>query len=79
MIDIINAIISAVGSVVQGVLNLLPDTPFNWSLGDLGVYWGIANYFIPFNAMAVVLSAYVVAVAIWYGVRWVLRFAKYIG
>lgn len=79
MIGILNAILRAIGSVVQGILNLLPDTPFNWTLGDLSTYWGIANYFIPFQTMATLLAVYVIAVATWYGIRWVLRLTKYIG
>ena len=79
MIAILNSILQAVGSVVEGILDLLPDTPFSWFLGDLSTYWGIANYFIPFQAMATFLAVYVISVATWYGIRWILRLTKYIG
>lgn len=79
MIAILNTILEAVGNAVQGILDLLPATPFSWSLGDLSTYWGIANYFIPFQAMATLLAVYVISVATWYGIRWILRLTKYIG
>lgn len=78
MTDIINGIISAIGSLVSGLLGLLPKTPFTWDMGNLGPYMGMINYFIPFNALAGIMAAYVAAVALWYVVRWALRFVRYI-
>lgn len=78
MINLINLIIQACANAVLAILNLLPQTPFNWDLGALGEYWGYVNYFIPFASMATIMTGFLSATLVWYGVRWVLRFVKYI-
>lgn len=78
MTDIINGLIAAIGSLVSGMLNLLPQSPFLWDLGGLKSYMGIINYFIPFGALGGIMTTYVAAVLLWYAVRWALRFARYI-
>jgi hypothetical protein len=78
LISFINKLIQFLADAVILLLNILPQTPFSWDLGALGPFWGVANYFIPFGAIAGIMATYVTAVAIWYGVRWILRIAKYI-
>ncbi|RJQ26227.1 MAG: hypothetical protein C4589_10085 [Peptococcaceae bacterium] len=78
VISILNTIIENLSVVIIAILNLLPNSPFTWDLGALSTYVGVMNYFIPFRAMATIMMAYVAAVTVWYTVRWVLRFAKYI-
>jgi len=78
MIEWINMIIKGFASSLMAVLSILPDSPFTWDLGGLSDIWYYATYFIPFQAMITVTSAYLVAVAVWYLLRWVLRFTKFI-
>lgn len=81
-IHLINTLISAFASVVSAVINLLPETPFNWSFVQTvfdNQYLKLINYFIPFDFIITFMEIYLMAVAIWYLWRWVLRFVKYIG
>lgn len=78
MIALLNYIIQGLAAVVVTILNLLPQTPFSWDLGSLGPYWANVNYFVPFGTLAGIMTTYLLSVAIWYGVRWILRFARYI-
>jgi hypothetical protein len=81
MIGFINALIQHIANFVKWVLNLLPTSPFvGWAMPPwVDTYWGFVNVFIPFTEMVSVLTTYVVAVAMWYVLRWVLRFLKFIG
>lgn len=78
MIGFLNAIINGFASIVVTILNLLPQTPFSWDLGALGPYWAYVNYFVPFGTLSGIMATYLLSVMIWYGVRWVLRFVRYI-
>jgi hypothetical protein len=82
LVSILNGIINIFSTVLNVILSLLPNSPFNWSvINDFksSAWFQIVNYFIPFSAMLTTLEAYVSAVLIWYMYRWVLRFVKYIG
>lgn len=79
MIEWINMIIKGFASAIMAILSILPDSPFTWDLGGLSGIWHYAAYFIPFQAMITVTSAYLISVAVWYVLRWALRFAKFIG
>lgn len=64
-------------------LMLLPDSPFasdgfTTTMAKFNEIMANVNYFIPFNDMFLFMGIYLVAVLIWYGLRWVLRMAKYI-
>lgn len=76
---LINAFIKALGSVVTGLLDLLPNTPFSWTLGGLSSYWHYVTVFVPIPEMITMLIAYLSAVSVWYVVRWALRFIKMVG
>lgn len=80
MISALNAIIQAFADVVISLMSLLPASPFTWDWSFLppGMA-GWINYFIPVPALVSVLMSYVLAVAVWYLVRWILRFVRYIG
>ncbi|TEB13558.1 hypothetical protein Psfp_03422 [Pelotomaculum sp. FP] len=77
-IAILNAIIKGFASIVMVILAVLPSSPFTWDLGELSGIWGVANYFIPFAGMITLAVNYTLAVATWYGIRWILRFTRYI-
>lgn len=78
MVDILNWFIDVLASLVEGVLSILPNSPFSWDVSGLSPVMAIANYFVPFAALFTVLGTYVISVAAWYAVRWILRIGKYI-
>lgn len=70
-------------NLAQAALMLLPDSPFaseefTNTMAKFTEIMENINYFIPFNDMFLFMGIYLVAVLIWYGLRWVLRWAKYI-
>lgn len=76
--ELINAVIRALGEVISFFLDLLPDSPFQKLSFNLGEVMGYVNYFIPVGMFVDVLGLYLAAVIVWYAVRWVLRFVRYI-
>lgn len=76
MIAIINAVISAVGTVLNALLLLLPDSPFETVSGINADILQALNYFIPVNAMLAHLELYLVAVTAYYIVRVALRWVN---
>lgn len=76
--DILQSILDALGAAITAVLSVLPDSPFRDLSVSLGDWMGYINYFVPIGRMIQITAAYIAAVAIWYGVRWILRFARYI-
>jgi hypothetical protein len=76
--NILQGILDFVGMLVGSVLNALPDSPFDSITGVLGQWASWINYFIPIGQMVTLLASYTGAVAVWYGVRWILRFSRYI-
>ena len=79
MIGIINVIIEQLGSIIAFILNLLPNSPFQWDLGAAAVIVGPISWVFPVYAAVVHLEAFVFAVAVYYGLRIVLRWAKAAG
>lgn len=79
---IINTILQFIEGLVVPVIAVLPDSPFQKitfeNLGPLSNVMGYINYFVPMGEILAFLGLYLVAVAIWYGARWMLRIAKYI-
>lgn len=77
----IDSILSWLTDLVVAVLLLLPESPLRVDPADLGsfyLYLQYINYFVPIGAMLGILTAYLVAVLVWYGYRWFLRIARYI-
>lgn len=64
-------------------LSPLPDSPLQsdeWDSG-LNAFEGIMgqiNYFVPIGNLFLIMTSYLSAVMVWYGVRWALRFSKFI-
>lgn len=77
-INLINFLISQLGNIITGILSLLPDSPFTWDLGALAPYWSYVTVFIPIPEMITLTASYVAAVLLYMGIRWVLRFTKFI-
>lgn len=79
MIVILNYVIKKFSFAVIAVLSILPTSPFTWSLGSLEPYWHYVTFFIPIPEMITFTVPYTAAVLVWYGLRWLLRFTRYIG
>lgn len=79
MVRIINFLIQSAADVVIGLLNLLPSSPFQWVVAPLQSWLGVWNYFLPISEMVGEMELFVMAVSVWYLVRWILRFLRYIG
>lgn len=59
----------------------LPESPFSEVVVELTPFHKVMswiNYFVPVGTMLAILTTYLAAVFAWYGVRWILRLAKYI-
>lgn len=77
--NILSGLLSYLGNILSVLINTLPSSPFQSVSADgLSDWFSWLNYFVPVSQMIVFLSAYLSAVAVWYGIRWVLRFARYI-
>lgn len=78
-----DSLINWLNTIAASSVALLPESPFaNLSLasfpGTFGDVMGWINYFVPISAMLGIMTTYLAAVLLWYGVRWVLRLAQYI-
>lgn len=76
MVQIANGLIAALGGSLQAILLLLPQSPFNFTNAIDNKFLKFINYILPINQAVAHLSAYLVAVAIYYSIRIVLRWAK---
>lgn len=80
--SVIDTILEWLSDMCIAVLMLLPESPFaGISLAKIPGFanvLGWINYFVPIGAMLSIFTTYLLAVMIWYGVRWVLRLAQYI-
>lgn len=76
--QVFQAILDFFGTLISSFVSALPESPFRQVSGSLGMWASWLNYFVPVGQMVSMLAAYTGAVAIWYGVRWILRFARYI-
>lgn len=78
--DIINAVFGWLIDAVIAVLQLLPESPIQKIASYEGAkdIIGYLNWFIPVGMMVNTMGAVLAASLVWYGVRWVLRFSKYV-
>lgn len=79
---IIDALLDWLSDMVAAVVLLLPESPFaKLSLATVPGFanvMGWINYFVPIGPMLGIFTTYLAAVLIWFGIRWILRIAKYI-
>lgn len=78
MIRIFNGFIKGLGKILQLVLLILPESPFKWiESKTINNEWlQNANYILPFNQAVSHLSLFVSAVAVYFGLRIILRWIK---
>lgn len=77
---IINKLLSFLKDLIMLVLDQLPDSPFLSITQDntLIQVFKYANYFLPIREILTFLPVWLSAILAWYGLRWLLRIAKYI-
>jgi hypothetical protein len=83
MIGIFQTIMDWFTALASAALAILPDSPIatavnGASFAGFETIMSNINYFVPIGAFMTILTAYVAAVLVYYGVRYVLRWAKYI-
>ncbi len=79
MVNIINAIISKLGSALQALLMILPQSPFDYVLEVDNKFVQNINYILPLPQVVAHITAMVQAVIIYYGIRIVLKWIKAAG
>lgn len=76
-IKIINGLLSMVGTIIQLVLLMFPDSPFNITLpAEVSDIIGKANYFLPIGEMVAIAETWLVAIGIYYAYSVYARWAK---
>lgn len=79
MVKIANWLIDLIYIIINSILSILPDSPFRFTLDDtFKEYIAYVNYFIPVGTLVAILVTFTTAVAVWYGIRWVMRLVRYI-
>lgn len=73
---ILQAIVNFFGTVVMGLLSILPDTPFQFETANWPEWVQCIGVVIPVAGMISHAMAFAGAAAIYYGIRWVLRFVR---
>jgi len=74
-----NFFIDSIGFVLQSLILLLPQSPFNFDYSDATPFMQLINWLIPIPAMLSFMSLYLPVVAIYYGLRVLLRQIKLSG
>ena len=79
----LDAILSFLYALASLAIGWLPGSPFQTSefrdaVKPISDVMGWVNYFVPIGQMLAVFAVYLVAVGVWYVVRWMLRLAQYI-
>lgn len=62
----------AIASILIAILPISPFKGFIDALGELP-YIGYLNWFFPVGRVLTTLSAWAVALGIWYGISWIFR------
>lgn len=77
-INLINSLIRGLGSVLNLMFSLLPNSPFNYVVNSsvISPYLGYINYFVPVAEILAILEAWCVAIGTYYIIQIVLRWVK---
>lgn len=78
LVVIINALIDVVVSLFGFLFGLLPDTPFQFSPINWGVFGQVIGLVFPVAEMATHFVVILSAFASYYAVRWLLRLIRQI-
>lgn len=75
--SIINSAISWVTGMAAKVVDLLPDSPFNFDIPDyVSDIIGYVNYFVPIGSMVKILAAWTACIMTWYLASLLMRWIK---
>ena len=75
--SIINSGISWLKNMVAGVIDLLPDSPFQIDIPDyVHDIMGYINYFVPIGSMVKILAAWTACIITWYLASLLMRWTK---
>ena len=79
-IPLISSILDWILGAVIEFISLLPESPIQQFTAseEVQAVFGYINWFIPLGQISAIMGAILGATIIWYAVRWVLRFAKYV-
>lgn len=70
---IINFLIDLITLILDGIMKLLPDTPFQFEPIPWGSFGQLVGLFIPLGSMALHMVLILTAYLGYYVVRWLLR------
>lgn len=76
VVNMINKIIAGIGALLTWLIDLLPNSPFNWSYNIDQAWVNNICWLIPFPTMIAHLEAVATAIAVFYGIRIALRWVK---
>lgn len=77
MVDLLNGLIEILAKLGEGIVWLLPTSPFTGLQNTFGAeLLGYINYYIPIREMLDVASGWLTAIALWYLYSILLRWAK---
>lgn len=76
LINFINMLIDGIATIANYALMLLPNSPFQSIEFSEIPYLSTLNWFIPIDFMIIVLNAWTIAIAVFYLVMIILRWAK---
>lgn len=76
--SILNSLIDLLVAMFEGVYSLLPDSPFQFSPLDWGVFADAIGLVFPVSQMATHLTLILSAFLSYYAVRWILRLIRQI-
>lgn len=77
IIGVLNSIIKGLASVLGWFVNLLPASPFEiLDNSPIGQYLPVINWFVPVQSIVNTLTAWITAIATYYLVQIILRWAK---
>jgi hypothetical protein len=79
VIEILNNIISGLGSAITGIVSLLPQSPFNFIYEIDNSMIQYINFLFPFASAVTHLTLYLSAVLLYYAVRIALKWIKAAG
>ncbi len=76
-VGLANKFIAMIGYVINSVILLLPDSPFqSVNNNDVSQYMGVLNWLVPIPAILTILEAWLVAVTAYYVLSVALRWIK---
>lgn len=77
VISILNYIISGLGTIITGILSILPASPFSAiDNSSVSEYLGYLNWIIPLDQIIAILEVWLIAIATFYIISIALRWVK---